>query len=88
MSNDKKKSTGTLKSISFDKNNRNCMIIHFEDGSSTFKAIPPGRNRTDIITEEKLPYLYNFDFKGLIIITQEDRRLIYLESKLIFEQIL
>lgn len=88
MSNDKKKTTGTLKSISFDKNNRNAMIFHFEDGSSNFMAIPPGRNRTDILTEEKLQCLYNFDFKGLIIITQEDRRLIYLESKLIFEQML
>lgn len=86
MAKEPKKKTGTVKSISFDKDNRNCMIVHFEDGGTHFVAIPPGINRTDILTEVKLPSYYNYKFTGLVIITQEDKRLVYLEGKLICEQ--
>ena len=88
MAKKKKSTSGTLNSISFDKNNRNCMILHFDNDSTHYIAIPPGRNRADIITESKLPFLYTLGFTGLIIITQEDKRLIYLGSKLMFEQTL
>jgi hypothetical protein len=84
---EQKKKTGTIQSIDFDKENRNCMIINFEDGTNHFTAIPPGKNRIDILTDYKLPSYYNYKFTGLVIITQENNRLIYLDGKLIHEQL-
>jgi len=60
------------KEIYFDKSNINSLIIVTNSGKKTWIAVPPGKNRVDIISFEKIfgpGYHYKLD--GLVIITDE-----------------
>ena len=78
-----KKETGIIKSVSFDKNNKNCMIIHFENGDTHFMAIPGGSNRIDLLTDRKYEFPYMYNYYGMIIMTLEIERHVILEGKII-----
>lgn len=80
MRKEKQKNTAILLNISFDKNNQNCMVFEFEGGYRNYLAIPPGKNRVDILTNNKIDSGYFFDFQGMVIVTKETERIIYFDG--------
>jgi len=80
MSKSKSKNSGKIKLLSFDSENRNCMIVDFEDGFRTYIVVPPGKNRIDLITNHKISNSYYFDFGGIVIVTKETERIVYMDG--------
>jgi len=81
--------------IYFDKNNPNCLTFEFKNKKRKNKffyiAVPPGKNRIDIFDSEginrfgemKYETYYLYNFKGLIIITDDKERKVYQKEKII-----
>jgi hypothetical protein len=70
--------------IYFDKSNINLLIIKENGRIITTMAIPPIINGIDIIHLNKnngLMYQYNFD--GFIVISNEEERILYYKGKII-----
>ena len=79
-----------MRKIKFEleKNNPNALIIkQLKNGNNFNKtiAIPPGLNRTDIITYSKIEDGYNYNIDAIIIITNDKIRKIYCENELHIE---
>lgn len=64
--------------IRFSEKNRN--VLYVDDGMIT---LPPNTNGCDIIPLGKLETSYKFDFKGLVVLTEDGNRRVFHEGKLV-----
>lgn len=72
------------KEIYIDRFNMNIMVIVTNSGKETYIAIPPGRNRIDLMSYDDFEFKgfcnYHYGFNGLTIITSNESRLILDEN--------
>lgn len=67
-----------------DKTNSNCLILKQIINNKEvvhYVAIPRGRNRTDILTNDVIKYC-QYDIDAIIIIISENERNFYYDNKL------
>lgn len=64
--------------IRFSEKNRNVLYV-----DERLIVLPPATNGCDIIPLEKLETSYKFDFKGLVVLTEDGNRRVFHEGKLV-----
>jgi|11BtaG_2_1085332.scaffolds.fasta_scaffold08464_2 hypothetical protein len=64
--------------IRFSKRNKN--VLYVDDG---IIILPPSNNGCDIIPLGKLETSYKFDFKGLVVLTEDGNRRVFYEGRLV-----
>lgn len=70
--------------ISFDPNNTNTIIFKINNKIVHYIALPPIENGCDLITNDyKFLKNYNYNFDGLVVITNKFKREIYQNGLLI-----
>jgi len=74
--------------LEIDINNKNVLILS-KGNKYNYIVIPPGKNRTDIITDNELINGYNYGIQdNIIIMIDEIGRKIFYNNKLVIDQIL
>lgn len=64
-----------FKDLHIDRFNKNCLVITCNNGKLTYLAVPPGRNRVDILSLESIySPEYHYKIKGLVIVTTDKSR--------------